>query len=86
MTVIRKILAGNDTSSYFDDMIGLAIKYGSSGQYKDKFKYLMVAEFQDISEPRARSTSKPYETLLLTHQYYVLAIFGRLLVALPALM
>jgi len=35
-------------------MIGRAIKYIESGRFEGTWKYIMVDEFQDISEPRAR--------------------------------
>ncbi|TGG92886.1 hypothetical protein E4656_12245 [Natronospirillum operosum] len=38
----------------FDDMIGKAIQYVRSGQCRGRWRYIMVDEFQDISEPRAR--------------------------------
>lgn len=38
----------------FDDMIGRAISYIQKGLYRSKWRYILVDEFQDISEPRAR--------------------------------
>jgi len=38
----------------FDDMIGKAIEYVKSGRFKSPWEYILVDEFQDISEPRAR--------------------------------
>ena len=38
----------------FDDMIRKALDYAGSGQYKSRFRYLLVDEFQDISQSRAR--------------------------------
>ena len=38
----------------FDDMIGKAIGYVKSGRFSGRWKYILVDEFQDISEPRAR--------------------------------
>ncbi|MGL1462269.1 UvrD-helicase domain-containing protein [Vibrio parahaemolyticus] len=38
----------------FNDMIGKALKYVQTGQFQSPWKYLLVDEFQDISEPRAR--------------------------------
>ncbi len=38
----------------FDDMIGKAIGYVRSGRYKSPWTFILVDEFQDISEPRAR--------------------------------
>jgi DNA helicase-4 len=47
------LLAKNDHID-FDDMIGKAIRYVRSGQFKSPWHYLLVDEFQDISDPRAR--------------------------------
>lgn len=38
----------------FEDMIGKAISYVQRGQFISPWRYIMVDEFQDISEPRAR--------------------------------
>ena len=38
----------------FDDMIGKAIEYVRDGRFASPWRYIMVDEFQDISEPRAR--------------------------------
>lgn len=38
----------------FDDMIGRAIRYVTQGHFRSPWKYILVDEFQDISEPRAR--------------------------------
>ncbi|TOB86117.1 hypothetical protein CGJ97_23390 [Vibrio parahaemolyticus] len=38
----------------FNDMIGKAIEYVEAGHFQSPWKYLLVDEFQDISEPRAR--------------------------------
>ncbi|MET2900401.1 UvrD-helicase domain-containing protein [Vibrio rotiferianus] len=38
----------------FNDMIGKALDYVHTGQFQSPWKYLLVDEFQDISEPRAR--------------------------------
>ncbi|PKG56169.1 UvrD-helicase domain-containing protein [Shewanella sp. GutDb-MelDb] len=38
----------------FEDMIGKAISYVQSGQFISPWRYILVDEFQDISEPRAR--------------------------------
>ncbi|MGJ8691435.1 MAG: UvrD-helicase domain-containing protein [Thalassotalea sp.] len=38
----------------FEDMIVKAIGYVKSGAFKSPWRYIMVDEFQDISEPRAR--------------------------------
>nr|ABX77031.1 UvrD-like helicase IV [Vibrio sp. 23023] len=38
----------------FNDMIGKALNYVQTGLFQSPWKYLLVDEFQDISEPRAR--------------------------------
>lgn len=38
----------------FEDMIGKALRYIQQGQFLSPWRYIMVDEFQDISEPRAR--------------------------------
>jgi DNA helicase-4 len=38
----------------FDDMIGRAISYVTQGRFRSGWRYILVDEFQDISEPRAR--------------------------------
>jgi DNA helicase IV len=38
----------------FDDMIHRAINYIKHKNYRSKWRYILVDEFQDISEPRAR--------------------------------
>lgn len=38
----------------FDDMIGRAIAYVQGGDFVSPWRYILVDEFQDISEPRAR--------------------------------
>ena len=38
----------------FDDMIHKAIDYVKSGRFISRWRYILVDEFQDISEPRAR--------------------------------
>jgi DNA helicase-4 len=38
----------------FDDMINKALVYIKTGRFKSPWRYIMVDEFQDISEPRAR--------------------------------
>ena len=38
----------------FDDMIGKAIEYVRTGRFKSPWSFILVDEFQDISEPRAR--------------------------------
>nr|MBT6355069.1 UvrD-helicase domain-containing protein [Pelagibacteraceae bacterium] len=48
-----KILIEQDDID-FDDMIGKALEYVLNGRFKPQWKYIMVDEFQDISDPRAR--------------------------------
>jgi len=38
----------------FEDMINKALSYVQTGQFQSPWRYIMVDEFQDISEPRAR--------------------------------
>lgn len=38
----------------FEDMINKALRYIENGQFRSPWRYIMVDEFQDISEPRAR--------------------------------
>src|SRR5690606_5814306 len=38
----------------FHDMIRRALEYVSEGRYKSNFRYILVDEFQDISQGRAR--------------------------------
>ncbi|MCE2571942.1 UvrD-helicase domain-containing protein [Motilimonas eburnea] len=38
----------------FDDMIGRAINYVMDGRFQSPWRHILVDEFQDISEPRAR--------------------------------
>jgi DNA helicase-4 len=38
----------------FDDMIGLAIEHVANGRFISPWRQILVDEFQDISEPRAR--------------------------------
>jgi len=38
----------------FDDMINKALAYVQAGKFHSPWRYIMVDEFQDISEPRAR--------------------------------
>jgi DNA helicase-4 len=38
----------------FEDMINKALTYVQTGRFKSPWRYIMVDEFQDISEPRAR--------------------------------
>lgn len=44
----------SDEQIDFDDMIGRAISYVQQGRYRSPWRYILVDEFQDISEPRAR--------------------------------
>lgn len=43
-----------DAEIDFEDMISKAISYVESGRFSSPWRYIMVDEFQDISEPRAR--------------------------------
>lgn len=38
----------------FEDMVNKALNYTQKGLFKSPWRYIMVDEFQDISEPRAR--------------------------------
>jgi DNA helicase-4 len=38
----------------FDDMIGRALEYVEQGRFRPGWQHILVDEFQDISEPRAR--------------------------------
>lgn len=38
----------------FDDMINKALKYVQTGQFRSPWAFILVDEFQDISDPRAR--------------------------------
>lgn len=38
----------------FDDMIGKALEYVETGRFAPPWRYILVDEFQDISDPRAR--------------------------------
>ncbi|PKI17951.1 UvrD-helicase domain-containing protein [Colwellia sp. 12G3] len=38
----------------FEDMINKALSYVQTGKFQSPWRYIMVDEFQDISEPRAR--------------------------------
>ena len=49
----EKILKDNDDIDFYD-MIGKALGYVQEGKFKTSWKYIMVDEFQDISDPRAR--------------------------------
>jgi len=60
LTLLRPILADYqsmlDRAGHidFDDMIGKAIQYVKSGRFKSPWRYILVDEFQDISDARAR--------------------------------
>ena len=49
----EKTLNDNDEID-FEEMIGRALNYVLDGSFKPSWKYIMVDEFQDISDPRAR--------------------------------
>ena len=49
----QKFLAKNRHID-FDDMIGRAIEYVETGRFVPYWRYILVDEFQDISDPRAR--------------------------------
>jgi DNA helicase-4 len=38
----------------FDDMIGKALQYVKEGRFTSRWRYILVDEFQDISDPRAQ--------------------------------
>lgn len=38
----------------FEDMIGRAISYVQNGRFRSSWRYILVDEFQDVSDPRAR--------------------------------
>lgn len=38
----------------FDDMIGKALSYVKAGKFKPRWRFILVDEFQDISDPRAQ--------------------------------
>ena len=38
----------------FEDMLSIAVSYVEQGLFKSPWRYILVDEFQDISEPRAR--------------------------------
>ena len=44
----------NSNEIDFEDMIIKALAYIETGRFQSKWRYIMVDEFQDISEPRAR--------------------------------
>ena len=47
-------LLDRDGQIDFDDMIGKAIRYVREGRFRSPWRYILVDEFQDISEARAR--------------------------------
>lgn len=49
----EKLLKENNDID-FNDMIGKAINYVKEGKFKPKWRYILVDEFQDISDSRAR--------------------------------
>lgn len=49
-----RTLLDNNNEIDFEDMIIKAINYVQTGQFYSPWRYIMVDEFQDISEPRAR--------------------------------
>ncbi|MEE2025864.1 UvrD-helicase domain-containing protein [Alkalimonas mucilaginosa] len=48
----RLLLAENQID--FDDMIGKAIAYVKTGRFQSRWRFILVDEFQDISDARAR--------------------------------
>ncbi|MEZ9369501.1 UvrD-helicase domain-containing protein [Shewanella sp. 10N.286.51.B2] len=53
LTAYQQQLAANGDID-FEDMIAKALNYIQTGQFISPWRYIMVDEFQDISEPRAR--------------------------------
>lgn len=53
LTAYEHYLASREEIDY-EDMINKAVTYVQSGKFKSKWRFIMVDEFQDISEPRAR--------------------------------
>lgn len=53
LNAYQKRLA-SDNEIDFEDMITKALTYIENGQFSSPWRYIMVDEFQDISEPRAR--------------------------------
>jgi DNA helicase-4 len=49
----QQVLDANEEID-FEDMIGKALDYVETGKFKSTWKYIMVDEFQDISDSRAR--------------------------------
>ncbi len=56
MTKYQKTLDDNEEID-FSDMIGKALDYVESKEFKSPWKYILVDEFQDISAPQARLIS-----------------------------
>lgn len=60
LVLLKPILSRYQThlTSYgeidFEDMINKALSYVQAGKFESPWRYIMVDEFQDISEPRAR--------------------------------
>ena len=48
-----QLMLNQEAAIDFDDMIRLATEYVEKGQFKSPWRFIMVDEFQDISEPRA---------------------------------
>jgi DNA helicase-4 len=44
----------NEDKIDFDDMIGKALRYVKQGKFTSRWRYILVDEFQDISDPRAQ--------------------------------
>lgn len=53
LNAYQKRLASDDEID-FEDMVTKALTYIENGQFNSPWRYIMVDEFQDISEPRAR--------------------------------
>jgi DNA helicase-4 len=53
LTAYEKHLKSHDDID-FEDMVNKAIAYVQAGRFHSPWRYIMVDEFQDISEPRAR--------------------------------
>ncbi len=49
-----EVYLDQDDSIDFDDMINRALGYVEEGKFVSPWKYILVDEFQDISEPRAK--------------------------------
>ena len=44
----------NEKAIDFDDMIGKALRYVKAGRFRSSWRFILVDEFQDISDPRAQ--------------------------------